>query len=53
MAEAPLVMSHLSAVPRGSIWFHYRTIYPALRLSPTGSCPALFLPVAAGLVSKP
>lgn len=53
MAEAPLGYEYLSAVPRGSIWFHYRTIYPALRLFLTGSCPALFLPVAAGLVSKP
>jgi len=47
------VVSHLSAVPGGSIWFRLQGYLPGLRLSPAGSCPGLFLPVSASLVSKP
>jgi hypothetical protein len=46
------VMSRWSAVPRcpsGSV----QALYVGLRLSLTGGCPALFLPVSDGLVSKP
>jgi hypothetical protein len=38
------VMSHLSAVPGGSIWFHHRATYPGLRLSPLVAVPRCSCP---------
>jgi hypothetical protein len=50
---APLGYESLERRSGVSVWLRTGLSTLGLRLSPTGGCPVLFLPVSDGLVSKP